>query len=91
MKPKRTQSKRKFHIQPWPVSQVGPQSSRDIQEDAEANYFAACLLISEYKLREILSITRELPLIADYFGVPIELLEMRIHDLRSAMIYKESH
>jgi len=80
MKSSTSQTSRNFHIETW-FAQLGSQSSQDRQEDLEADYFAACLLIGEYRLRELLSITRELPLIADYFGVPVELLEMRIRYL----------
>jgi len=80
MKKNAHQTSRNFHIDPWPA-QLGPQSSQGRQADSEADYFAACLLIGKYKLRELLSMTRDLPLIADYFGVPVELLKMRIRSL----------
>lgn len=56
------------------------------QEELEANYFSASLLVPAYKLVEILKATRNIPeslqYIADYFGVSKSMIGVRIRWLQ---------
>lgn len=51
----------------------------DNKAEAEANYFASHFLIPTDRLRQVLSITDNLQIIADYFGVSRGVIENRLY------------
>lgn len=56
-------------------------SSREEQEEQEAEYFARCLLLEEYSLRTLLAKVDDINDIANMFKVPIDFLKERIKEV----------
>lgn len=54
------------------------QNTQDSLEESEANYFAATLLVPREKLLKVLSVTHDLGIIANYFGVSKPVIETRM-------------
>lgn len=54
----------------------------DNAEETEANYFAACLLVPEHKLRQLLRETNDIKAIAEYFGVSTAVINVRLNWIR---------
>jgi Zn-dependent peptidase ImmA (M78 family) len=54
------------------------KDTKSIQEESEANYFAASLLVPKHRLLKLLQITHDKDKIAKYFGVSRSVIENRI-------------
>lgn len=52
------------------------------QEEDEANYFAACLLVPEHALREVITITTNQSALARHFGVSEAVISLRFNYLK---------
>jgi Zn-dependent peptidase ImmA (M78 family) len=69
-----------MHICKYSDAQDGDDTKK--QRELEANYFAACLLVPEHKLRQLYNATKDISLIANYFGVSRPVILLRINYLK---------
>ncbi len=58
---------------------IDSYNHKEDNEETEADYFAASLLMPEDKLRNILKETKNIPAIAEYFGVSTSAIKSRIN------------